>query len=68
MTQGFAFRVGSFDLTKYSEGELWARMGQLARFYAALGADFRLLAHSRPYPLDAPLERIKERMAAAQDP
>ena len=68
MSQGLAFRVGSFDLTKFSEGELWARMGQLARFYAALSSDFRLLAHSRPYPLDEPLERIKAMMAAAQDP
>jgi hypothetical protein len=68
MPQGLAFQVGSFDLTKFSEGELWARMNQLARFYATLPADFRLLAHSRPYPLDEPLERIKAMMAAAQDP
>jgi hypothetical protein len=68
MSQGLTFRVGSFDLTRYAEGELWARMSQLARFYAALSADFRLLAHSRPYPLDEPLERIKVLMAAAQDP
>jgi hypothetical protein len=68
MSNGTVFRVGSFDLTRYAEGELWARMGQLARFYATLSADFRLLAYSRPYPLDEPLERIKEMMAAAQDP
>jgi hypothetical protein len=68
MAQGTVFRVGSFDLTRYSEGELWARMGQLARFYAALSSDFRLLAYSRPYPLEEPLERIKAMMAAAQDP
>ncbi|NLF11485.1 MAG: hypothetical protein GX597_06830, partial [Anaerolineaceae bacterium] len=68
MAQGLVFRVGSFDQTKFSEGELWARMNQLARFYAAVGADFRLLAHSRPYPLDEPLERIKALMSAAQDP
>ncbi len=68
MAQGTVFRVGSFDLTRYSEGELWARMSQLARFYAALSSDFRLLAYSRPYPLDEPLERIKAMMAAAQDP
>ena len=68
MATGTAFRVGSFDLTKFSEGELWARMQQLARFYAALAADFRLLAYSRPYPLDGPLERIKAMLAAAQDP
>ncbi len=66
--QGLTFRVGSFDLTKFSEGELWARMNQLARFYATLSANFRLLAHSRPYPLDEPLERIKTMMATAQDP
>jgi len=68
MPQGLAFQVASFDLTKFSEGELWARMSQLARFYATLPSDFRLLAHSRPYPLDEPLERIKAMMAAAQDP
>jgi hypothetical protein len=68
MPQGLPFRVGSFDLTKFGEAELWAKMNQLARFYAALATDFRLLAHSRPYPLDAPLERIKEMMANAQDP
>jgi hypothetical protein len=68
MAQGTVFRVGSFDLTRYSEGELWARMGQLARFYASLSSDFRLLAYSRPYPLEEPLERIKAMMAAAQDP
>jgi conjugal transfer ATP-binding protein TraC len=76
MPQGTVFRVGSFDLTRYAEGELWAKMGQLARFYAALPAltggsgssDFRLLAYSRPYPLDEPLERIKAMMASAQDP
>ena len=68
MAQGTVFRVGSFDLTRYSEGELWARMGQLARFYAALSSDFRLLAYSRPYPLEESLERIKAMMAAAQDP
>ena len=68
MAQGTVFRVGSFDLTRYSEGELWARMSQLARFYAALSIDFRLLAYSRPYPLEEPLERIKAMMAAAQDP
>ena len=68
MAQGTVFRVGSFDLTRYSEGELWARMGQLARFYAALSSDLRLLAYSRPYPLEEPLERIKAMMAAAQDP
>ena len=68
MPQGLAFQVGSFDLTKFSEAELWARMSQLARFYATLDGDFRLLAHSRPYPLDEPLERIKNLMAAAQDP
>ncbi len=45
MPQGTAFRVGSFDLTKFSEGELWARMNQLARFYATLSGDFRLLAY-----------------------
>ena len=65
MAQGTVFRVGSFDLTRYSEGELWARMGQLARFYASLSGDFRLLAYSRPYPLEEPLERIKAMMAAA---
>ncbi len=68
MTKGLAFRVGSFDLTKFSEAELYAKMNQLARFYATLSGDFRLLAHSRPYPLDEPLERIKAMMAAAQDP
>jgi hypothetical protein len=68
MTKGLAFQVASFDLTKFSEGELWARMNQLARFYATVPSDFRLLAHSRPYPLDEPLERIKAMMAAAQDP
>jgi hypothetical protein len=68
MMKGLAFLVASFDLTKFSEGEMWARMNQLARFYATLPADFRLLAHSRPYPLDEPLERIKAMMAAAQDP
>ena len=68
MTPGTIFRVGSFDLTKFSEGELWARMNQLARFYATLSSDFRLLAYSRPYPLDEPLERIKAMMASAQDP
>ena len=66
MSQGLAFQVASFDLTKFSEGELWARMSQLARFYATLPSDFRLLAHSLPYPLDEPLERIKSMMAAAK--
>jgi len=62
------FRVGSFDLTKFSEAELWARMHGLARFYAALSDDFRLLAYSRPYPLAEPLETIKEMLAEAPDP
>ena len=39
-----------------------------SRSFATLPSDFRLLAHSRPYPLDEPLERIKAMMAAAQDP
>ena len=68
MSQGTAFQVGSFDLTKYGPAETWARMNQMARFYAALNLDFRLLAFSRPYPLTTPLERIKEMMAAAQRP
>jgi hypothetical protein len=76
MPQGTAFRVGSFDLTQFSERELWARMNQLARFYASLpvltgpsgSAGFRLLARSRPYPLDEPLDRIKALMATARDP
>ena len=68
MAQGMVFRIGSFDLTKYGDDERWAKMNQLARFYAALAADFRMLAYSRPYPLVEPLERIKEMMAAAQGP
>jgi hypothetical protein len=68
MSHGTAFQVGSFDLTKYGEEERWARMNQLARVYAALSLDFRLLAFSRPYPLTAPLERIKEMMVVAQSP
>ena len=68
-----AFQVGSFDVSKFSEEELWARMNGLARFYAALssaalGGSFRLLAYSRPYPLDEPLERVKRMMAEAADP
>ena len=68
MATGHIFQVGSFDLTKFSEEELWARMNSLARFYAALTDDFRLLAYSRPYPLDEPLETIKAMMADAPDP
>src|SRR5690606_25432102 len=48
--------------------ELWAKMNSLARFYSTLGCDFRLLAYSRPYPLDAPLDAIKQMMANAPDP
>ncbi|MGD2205879.1 MAG: hypothetical protein PVH17_03775 [Anaerolineae bacterium] len=70
------FQIGSFDVTKFSEDELWARMNSLARFYASLpvltgasGTDsFRLLAYSRPYPLDAPLQAIKEMLAGAASP
>ena len=62
------FRIGSYDVTKFSEGELWARMNSLARCFASLASDFRMLAYSRPYPLDEPLETIKERMANAPDP
>ncbi len=68
MSQGIVFRIGSFDLTKYGDEERRAKMNQMARFYAALAADFRMLAYSRPYPLVEPLERIKEMMAAAQGP
>ena len=68
MSPGKVFRIGSFDLTKYGDDERWAKMNQLARFYAALATDFRMLAYSRPYPLTEPLERIKEMMAAAQGP
>jgi len=46
------FQVGSFDVTRFSEEELWARMHQTAHFYAAMEGNFRLLAYSRPYPLD----------------
>ncbi len=62
------FQVGSFDVTRFSEEELWARMHQTAHFYAALEGNFRLLAYSRPYPLDEPLERVKGMMAGATDP
>jgi hypothetical protein len=62
------FQVGSFDVTKFSEGELWAKMHSLAHFYAAMSGNFRLLAYSRPYPLDEPLEIIKAMMANAADP
>ena len=62
------FQVGSFDVANFSDEELWAKANSLARFYAALGCDFRLLAYSRPYPLDAPLDAIKRMMADAPDP
>ena len=62
------FQVGSFDVTRFSEEELWARMHQTAHFYAALEGNFRLLAYSLPYPLDEPLERVKGMMAGATDP
>jgi hypothetical protein len=70
------FQVGSFDVTRFSEEELWARMHQTAHFYAAIPVladrpgegNFRLLAYSRPYPLDEPLERVQGMMAEAADP
>ncbi len=68
MSRGMSFQVGSYDVTTFSEAELWARMNGLARCFAALTGSFRMLAYSRPFPLDAPLERIKERMAYAADP
>ena len=62
------FQIGSFDISKFAEDELWAKMNSMALFYSTLGCDFRLLAYSRPYPLDAPLDTIKQMMANAPDP
>jgi hypothetical protein len=62
------FQVGSFDVTKFSEEELWARMNSTTQFYSALTENFRLLAYSRTYPLDEPLTAIRQMMANAPDP
>ena len=63
-----AFQVGSFDITKYSDNELWARMTAFSRLYSGMEEDFRLLAYSRPYPLEGAVENLRHLMAGTSDP